>query len=101
VLETLQQGKPMLALPVALDQPAIAHHLKRLGIAKVLPQAERSIGHLCLALLKLKQDSRYAEAARGIQGELQRMDGAEQAALIIEEALQVSRSRKQEGAILA
>ncbi len=37
VLETLMQGKPLLALPMALDQPAVATRLSALGVAEVLP----------------------------------------------------------------
>ncbi len=37
VLETLMAGKPMLAIPMTLDQPATAARLAQLHCAKVLP----------------------------------------------------------------
>lgn len=86
-LETLLFGKPMLALPVALDQPAVATHLERLGVAEVLPPQQRSADEIRQGLLKLRTDSRYREAAKAIQTQLQSLRGAAQAASIIEEAL--------------
>ena len=86
-LEALLFGKPMLALPVALDQPAVATHLERLGVAEVLPPQQRSAGEIRQALLKLRTKSRYLEAAKVIQTQLQSLRGAAQAASIIEEGL--------------
>jgi MGT family glycosyltransferase len=87
VLETLLSGKPMLALPVALDQPAVAAHLQRLGVAEVLSAQHRSADEIREALLKLKTESRYREAAKAMQAQLQVLHSTEQAASIVEEAL--------------
>jgi MGT family glycosyltransferase len=86
-LETLLFGKPMLALPVALDQPAVATHLERLGVAEVLAPQQRSADEIRQVLLKLGTESRYREAAKAIQTQLQSLRGTAQAASIIEEAL--------------
>jgi zeaxanthin glucosyltransferase len=87
VLETLLLGKPMLALPLALDQPAVAAHLERLGVAQVLSPQHRSAGEIREALLKLRTENRYRRAAETIQAQLQSLDGTAQAASIVEEAL--------------
>jgi zeaxanthin glucosyltransferase len=87
VLETLLFGKPMLALPVALDQPAVAAHLERLGVAKVLAPEQRSADQIRAVLLKLGTESRHREAAKAVQAQLQSIHGAAQAASIIEKAL--------------
>ncbi len=87
VLETLLSGKPMLALPVALDQPAVATHLERLGVAEVLSPQHRSADEIREALLKLMTENRYREAAGAIQAQLQTLSGTAQAASIVEEAL--------------
>jgi MGT family glycosyltransferase len=87
VLETLLSGKPMLALPVALDQPAVAAHLQRLGVAQVLSPQQRSADEIRDALLKLMSQNCYREAAKAIRAELQSLHGAAHAASIIEEAL--------------
>ena len=87
VLETLLSGKPMLALPVALDQPAVAAHLERLGVAEVLSPLHCSADEIREALLKLRTADCYREAAEAIQAQLQTLDGTAQAASIVEEAL--------------
>jgi MGT family glycosyltransferase len=86
-LETLLSGKPMLALPVALDQPAVAAHLERLGVAEVLSPQHRSSGEIREALLRLMTENRYREAAKAIQAQLQSLHGTALAASIVEEAL--------------
>ena len=87
VLETLQFGLPMLALPVALDQPAVAARLEMLGVAEVLPPQHCSAAEIREALLKLMTENRYQVASMKIQAQLQSLKGAVQAAFIIEEAL--------------
>jgi zeaxanthin glucosyltransferase len=87
VLETLLQGKPMLALPLTLDQPAIAAHLARLGVAEVLSTENRSAQQICAALVKVQKDTRYRDAAQKLQTQIRSLDGLDRAADIVEEAL--------------
>ena len=87
VLESLLAGKPMLALPIALDQPAVATHLERLGLAEVLSPLQRSTEEIREALLKLTTENRYRDTVRLIQQQLQTLKGVAQAASIVEEAL--------------
>jgi zeaxanthin glucosyltransferase len=87
VLETLMQGKPLLALPMALDQPAVAARLAALGVAEVLPAENRSSEQLRTALLKVQNDPAYQNAAQKLQSQMQSLHGLERAADIIEEAL--------------
>jgi zeaxanthin glucosyltransferase len=87
VLETLMQGKPLLALPMALDQPAVAARLAALGVAEVLPAEHRSTEQLRTALLKVQNDPAYRNAAQKLQSQMQSLHGLERAADIIEEAL--------------
>jgi zeaxanthin glucosyltransferase len=87
VLETLLQGKPMLALPLALDQPAVALRLKRVGAALVLSPSRSSAEDIRAALLKIKTERRYAEAARAVQIQLSSLRGTERAASIMESRL--------------
>ena len=93
MLETLLSGKPMLALPVALDQPAVATHLERLGVAEVLSPRHRSAKEIREALLKLRSENRYREAAEAIQAQLQSLHGTAQAASIVEKALATETER--------
>lgn len=86
-LETLLHGKPMLALPLALDQPAVAAQLVRLGAAEALSTDTRSAEQIHAALLKLLHDTRYTEAARSLQSQLIQLHGLDLATRIIESRL--------------
>jgi MGT family glycosyltransferase len=87
VLEALMQGKPMLALPITLDQPAIAAHLARLGVAEVLSTENRSAQQIRTALIKIRKDSRYQNVAQSLKATILSLCGLDRAADIIEEAL--------------
>lgn len=87
VLETLLHGRPMLALPITLDQPAVAHRLARAGVAEVLSSAKRTPEDIRAAVLKVLHDPSYRRAARRLQAELLSLDGAGRATEIIEALL--------------
>jgi MGT family glycosyltransferase len=87
VLETLLQGKAMLALPITLDQPAVAAHIERLGAAVVLTGNQCSCEQIRLALSKLLTDPRYRQAAERLQTQLKSLHGTSRAANIIEAGL--------------
>lgn len=94
VLETLMSGKPMLALPLALDQPAVAARLERAGVGEVLGSQHRSADEIRERLIKLRTDKGYREAAQRIQSQLQSLHGSARAASIIEEALRRKRPHR-------
>ena len=87
VLETLMQGKPMVALPVRLDQPAVATRLHQCGVAEVLRLDQRSAKEIGAALVKVCNDPHYRQAAERLQKELQSLSGLVGAADIIEDRL--------------
>lgn len=87
VFEALMEGKPMIAIPIAYDQPAIAARLARLHIAEVLPIMRLSAKRIRAAVTKLLSDTSYQEAAGKMQSTLQSIRGSARAADIIEEAL--------------
>jgi MGT family glycosyltransferase len=89
-LETLLHGKPMLALPLTLDQPSVAAHLVRLGVAKALAMDARSTEQIQMALDTLLRDNRYRQAAGRIQSQLLALHGLDRAADIIEARLSIS-----------
>lgn len=88
VFETLMQGKPMVAIPIALDQPAVAARLKRLGIAEVLPVMRLSAKRIRTAVTTVLNDSGYRKAAEKMQMELKSLCGLGRAVEVIEEALE-------------
>jgi MGT family glycosyltransferase len=88
VFETLMEGKPMIAIPLAHDQPAVAARLARLNIAEVLPVMRLSAKRIRRAVTKLLNDERYRDEARRMQLSIRSIRGSERAAVVIEEALE-------------
>jgi MGT family glycosyltransferase len=88
VFETLMEGKPIVAIPLALDQPAVAARLRRLGIAEVLPVMRLSARKIHRAVTKVLDDPSYRAAAVKMQTKLHSLHGLQRAADVIEEALQ-------------
>jgi MGT family glycosyltransferase len=87
VLEALMEGKPMIAIPITHDQPALAARLSWLHLAEVIPERRLSARALRSAVLKVLKDSSYGDAAREIQGKLHDGRGLEQAVEVIERCL--------------
>jgi zeaxanthin glucosyltransferase len=85
-LETLMEGKPMIAIPKAFDQPAIAARLERAGVAEVLSVKGLTAQKIRTAVLKVLNDASYRDAARKLQAEIRYDRGLGRAASIIEEA---------------
>jgi MGT family glycosyltransferase len=88
VFEALMQGKPMVAIPLAHDQPAVAARLARLGIAEVLPVMRLSAEKIQRAVSNVLNDPAYRRAAVAIQAEMRSLHGLDRAANLIEEALE-------------
>ena len=88
VFEALMEGKPMVAIPLAYDQPAIAARLARLGIAEVLPIMRLSAKRIRSAVTSLLSESSYRNAAAKIQATLQSLHGLDRAVAVIEVALE-------------
>lgn len=87
VLEALMHGKPMIAFPMTLDQPAVAARTVRVGVAKVLSVKNSSVEDISVALMMLRRDSGYRNRAQEIQIRLRSLRGLERAADIIEQRL--------------
>ncbi len=88
VFEALMEGKPMVAIPLAHDQPAIAARLARLGIAEVLPVMRLSARKIHRAVTRVLNDPSYRDAAVKMQAELHSLHGLQRAAEVIEESLE-------------
>jgi zeaxanthin glucosyltransferase len=86
-LETLLYGKPLVALPMTLDQPAVAARLAKAGAAVVLSEKRRSVEDIRDALLKARDDPRYREAARKLQTQMLSLRSLDHATEIIERSL--------------
>jgi MGT family glycosyltransferase len=86
--EALMEGKPMVAIPLAHDQPAVAARLARLGIAEVLPVMRLSASKIHRAVTKVLHDSSYHDAAVKMQARIHSLHGLQRAADVIEETLE-------------
>jgi MGT family glycosyltransferase len=95
VFEALLEGKPMVVIPLAYDQPAMAARLARLGLAEVLPVMRLSPSRIRAAIAKLLSDSSYRDAAQAIQAAIRSLRGPECAADIMEKALEEYVLRKE------
>jgi MGT family glycosyltransferase len=97
VFETLMEGKPMLAIPLAHDQPAIAARLERLGIAEVLPVMRLTVSKIHRAVTKLLNDPTYRDAAVKMQAGLHSLCGSQRAVDVIEEAIEECPANQRHG----
>jgi zeaxanthin glucosyltransferase len=87
VLESLMEGKPMIAIPITHDQPALAARLAWLKVAEVIPEKRLSAKLLREALIKLLNQSSYRDAAVELQAKIRAAHGLERAVELIEAAL--------------
>jgi zeaxanthin glucosyltransferase len=87
VLEALMQGKPILAIPIAYDQPAVADRLAWLGVSEVLPLDGLAAKHIQISLEKLLDNKSYRNAAADLQSKIRNACGLTHAADLIEAAL--------------
>jgi MGT family glycosyltransferase len=87
VFEALMEGKPMIVIPLAFDQPAVAARLARLHVAEVLPVMRLSPKKIRAAVTKLLGKASYQDAAQKIQSRIRLIRGSACAAEIIEGAL--------------
>ncbi len=92
--EVMMEAKPMIVIPLAYDQPAIAARLAHAGVAKVLPFRRFSAQKLRAALANVLSDASYKQAAEKLRNELLSVDGARRAADIIESEMEGYAARR-------
>ena len=91
--QSLYFGVPMIAIPLAHDQPAIAARLARTGAGIVIPPRRLSHTRLRDAVASaLSPDSSYRIHARRLQETIRQAGGLERAADIIEQVIGPGRS---------
>lgn len=89
VLDALAEGVPMVAMPIAFEQPATAARLAYSGAAEVVPAGRASRQWLAKALRRVLQVPTYAEAAQRLQAEIAAGGGVSHAADLIEADLRI------------
>jgi zeaxanthin glucosyltransferase len=97
VLESLAQGVPQVAIPVALDQPGVAARIadKKTGVVTSLDKL--SAEHLSTLLNEVLSNSTYRNNARKLQKAIVAANGLSVAADLIEESLGVTKKASNAG----
>lgn len=86
--ETLLQGLPMLAIPIANDQPGVARRLEWLGLGEVLLPRRATASRIRPAIRRLLHEPHYRRAAGSMQSKLAPLNGPAMAVDIIERAFE-------------
>lgn len=87
VLDALAAGIPIVAVPLAFEQPATAARLARVGAACVVSPADGGRGALEPALRRVLTNPTYRQAARLFAIEMAAGGGATEAAAMVDAAL--------------
>ena len=87
-LESLAQGVPMVAIPIAFDQPGISARIAHHGVGELIDLDHLSVDNLLELIRKVLTDRRYAERAHYFKEVIATTRGLDTAADVIEEALQ-------------
>jgi MGT family glycosyltransferase len=86
-LDCLENGVPMVAIPIASEQPGIAMRIARLGAGTVVPLAEVSAASLGTAIHAVLTQDTYREAAQSAARETAKLHPATAAVRVIEQVL--------------
>ncbi len=87
VLDALAAGVPIVAVPLAFEQPATAARLKRIGAARVVSAADAGKGGLEPALRLVLRNPEYRRAAQSMATDMAAAGGAAEAAAMVDAAL--------------
>jgi zeaxanthin glucosyltransferase len=86
-LDCLENGVPMIAIPIASDQPGAAMRIAHLGVGIVLPLAEVNATSIGAAVHTVLTQPTYREAAQSAVREIAKLHPATEAVRIIEQVL--------------
>ena len=86
-LESLSNGVPMVAIPIANDQPGVAARIAWSGAGEVVPLKKITVENLSQAIKQVLTTDSYKENALRLQESMMQSEGAKQAADIIERAI--------------
>jgi len=87
VLESLSEGVPLVAIPVANDQPGVAARVEARGVGVVVPRKKLTAARLRRAVRRVLEDPGYRARAQELGRAIRRIDGPALAAEIIERSL--------------
>jgi MGT family glycosyltransferase len=87
-LESLAHGVPMVAIPIAYDQPGVAARIAHHGTGEFIEVDELTTDRLRGLMEKVLQDPSYRKRAEYFQKVISKTRGLDMAADIIEQAFQ-------------
>lgn len=87
VLDALEAGTPMLALPIAFDQPGVAARIEHAGVGLRLNHRLASSRRIAAALERLLSEADFSQRSKQLGEELRRAGGVARAAALIEAAI--------------
>ncbi|MGI2902450.1 glycosyltransferase [Tolypothrix sp. VBCCA 56010] len=86
-LECLTNGVPMVAIPIANDQPGIAARIAWAGAGEVVPVNKLSVSKLREAIKRVLTQESYKQNALRLQESIRQAGGASRAVDIVEQAV--------------
>lgn len=87
VLECLTNGVPMVAIPVANDQPGIASRVDWAGCGEAIPVKKVNVDTLRTAINQVLTNTTYKENAVKLQSSIHRAGGVKKAIDIVEQVM--------------
>jgi zeaxanthin glucosyltransferase len=86
-LESLANGVPMVAIPIANDQPGVAARIAWTGTGEVVPLKQLSTFKLRSAIQRVLSEGTYRENALRLQAAIRQAGGAKTAIDIVEQVM--------------
>ncbi|MBD2138618.1 glycosyltransferase [Anabaena sp. FACHB-1237] len=86
-LECLTNGVPMVAIPVANDQPGVAARIVWSGCGEAIPVKKVNVNNLRVAIKKVLTEDIYKQNALRLQAAIKKAGGTKRAVDIIEQAI--------------
>ncbi|MCU0544201.1 MAG: glycosyltransferase [Oscillatoriaceae cyanobacterium Prado104] len=86
-LESLRNGVPMVAIPMANDQPGVAARIAYTGVGELISLKQLSVAKLRSSVEKVLAQDSYKKKAIEMQGAIARSGGVKKAADIIEQVV--------------
>jgi zeaxanthin glucosyltransferase len=84
VLDSLTFGVPLLAVPIAFEQPAIASRVRWCDVGEVIPYADVTADRLRKIIEQMQANPKYSNNAKSIQRSISEAGGVRRAADLVE-----------------
>mgnify|MGYP002777850981 CR=1 FL=1 len=86
-LEALSNGVPLVAIPIANDQPGVAARIKWTGTGEFVPLQRLTVAKLRRAIEQVLSETSYQQNALSLQEAIQQAGGVKKAADIVEQVI--------------